>query len=81
MTSYNETPMTKKFQVEVAINYKDMGGQSSLSHLLTSFKARILCQLANLKCLTLRFFLSMISTVFYTGLGTRSLVPQYVACP
>ena len=21
------------------------------------------------------------TTVFYTGLGTRSLVPQYVACP
>ena len=39
--------MSKKFQVEVAISYKDMEGQSSLSHLHIRFKARILCQLAN----------------------------------
>ena len=49
--------MTKKFQVEVAISYNDVGGQSSLSHQLTCFKARILCQLDLLKCLNPRFFL------------------------
>ena len=38
-TSYDETSMTKKLQVEVAISYNDMEGQSSLSHQLKSFKA------------------------------------------
>ena len=49
--------MTKMFQVKVAINSNDMEGQSRVSHQLTCFKARILCQLANLKCLSLKFFL------------------------
>ena len=31
MTIYDETSMTKKFQVEVVISYKDMGDQSLLS--------------------------------------------------
>ena len=61
MTSYDKISMTKKFQVEVAISYKDMGGQSQLSHQLTRFKAQILYQLGNLKCLTLRFFWSLIT--------------------
>ena len=30
MTYYDKTSMTKKFQVEVTISYKDMEGQSSL---------------------------------------------------
>ena len=55
--------MTKKFQVEVAITYEDMGRQCSLFHQLTYFEARILCQLANLKCLTLRFFWSLIANL------------------
>ena len=38
MTSYDETSMTKLFQFEVAISYKDMGSESSLSHQLISFK-------------------------------------------
>ena len=29
MTAYDETSMRKKFQVEVAVSYKDMGDQSS----------------------------------------------------
>ena len=45
MTSYDETSMKNKFQVEVAISYKDMGGQSSLFHQLAYFKARILNQM------------------------------------
>ena len=47
MTTYDEKSTTKKFQVKVAINYKDTGGQTSLSHQLIYFKARILCQVAN----------------------------------
>ena len=54
----------KKFQVEVAISYKDMGSQSSLCHQFRCFKARILCHLANLKgFITLGFFWSLITTL------------------
>ena len=49
--------MKKKFQVEVAISNKDLGRQSSISHQLTRFIARIFCQLANFKRLTPTFFL------------------------
>ena len=58
MTSYDENSTTNKFQVEVAISYKDMKGLRSLSCELTCFKARILRQLDDVKCLTLRFFLA-----------------------
>ena len=55
--------MIKKFQVEVAISYKDMEGQSSLSHQLIRFKARISRQSTNLKCVTLRLFWSLITNL------------------
>ena len=58
MTSYDETSITKKCQVEVAISYKDMGGRSSLSHQLPCFKARIICQLAHLKYLNKVFLVA-----------------------
>ena len=41
MKFYGETLMKKKFQVEATIIYKDVGGQTSLFHQLTCFKARI----------------------------------------
>ena len=47
----------------MAISYKDMKGQSLLSHQLTCFKARILCQLANLKCSNLSFFWSLVTNL------------------
>ena len=60
MVSYDETLIIKKFHVEVAISYKEMGGQTSLFHQFTFLIARIIRQLTNLKCLTLRFFWSLI---------------------
>ena len=61
--SNRETSLRKKFQVEVTINYKDMGDQSSLFHQLTCFKVRISCQHANLKCFALRIFWSLITNL------------------
>ena len=36
MTSYDETSMTNKFQIEVAISYKHVGGLSLYLRYLTS---------------------------------------------
>ena len=54
MASYDVTSMTKKFQVEVAIIH--MRSQSSLSCQPLCFKARILYQLVNFKCLYPKVF-------------------------